>query len=93
MSLGCFFSCSGRGQCVIPHHSGYVRGTRCRVGGGIELVHFWLIVLLVDGIVDGEGVGFGGSANGDAYHGFRLEGGATLVIVQVLVEVRNGEER
>ena len=53
--------------------------------GGIILVRVRLIVLIGDGIVDGEGVGFGGSANGDAYHRFRLEGGAILVIVQVLI--------
>ena len=49
--------------------------------------------MLGDWVVDGEGVGFGGSANGNAYHGFRLEGGAILIIVRVLVEVGNGEER
>ena len=70
-----------------------MRGTRCRGGGGIELVHVWLVVLIGDGIVDREGVGFGGLANGDAYHGFRMEGGATLVIIQFLVELGNGEER
>ena len=35
--------------------------------------------MLGDEIVKGQGVGFGGSANSDAYHGFRLEGGVILV--------------
>ena len=61
--------------------------------GEIELVHIRLIVLLGDGIVDEEGIGFGGSANSDAYHGFILEGVAILAIVLVLVEVCNREER
>ena len=60
---------------------------------GIELIRIRIVVLLGGGIVDGEGVSFGGSANGNAYHGFILEGGAILVIFRVLVELGNGEER
>ena len=45
--------------------------------------------MLGDGIVDGEGIGFCGLDNGDAYHRFKLEGGVIPVIVRVLIEVGN----
>jgi hypothetical protein len=60
--------------------------------GGVELVRVRLVVLLGDGVVDGQGVSLGGASDRDAYHCLGLERGEVFVLVGVLVEVDAGEE-
>ena len=48
--------------------------------------------MIHDGIVDGDGVGLGGSTNDNTLHFIGLEGCTVLIRVGVLVEVDNRGE-
>ena len=59
---------------------------------GVKRVRVWIVVLLGDGVVNGQHISLDGTLNCDTNHCFELEQGAVLVLVRVLVEVDTGEE-
>ena len=60
--------------------------------GGFELVRVWLVVLLGDGVVNGQGISLGEALDHSAYHCLGLGQGEVLVLVSVLIEVDTGKE-